>query len=1090
MERSIQTAIKSMRVDEYAHSWKEYETYLYRLTPLQKIIINVYRNRIKIKAKFDRRKTLMDSEGNILDFELIENCMNEKCFVVEIKGHIKEDEDIHYGLDSVEWEREQKDIRIDERTSFKDEKGAVLKPLRVKKEKNRYVLFLDKNSQFSGKELYVDGIKVDFEIRDSPYDFNKLWVYSEKKNAMTNKNIEFKIVGKSKIESGDRIKSRYVIDENDNLFKLSLIPENKNKEDGVWILLEEEEEEESIEGRTKRDLFFELLRASSDFEIWEKPEIDYRKKENRIRVLKMDMDEGRLLLERKPTNEKIYPPKNEYQLKMQRDAVTSILRRPSPEHLPLLKIFMDRDKVSFEKPSRDRRKINWLFLKDTSREGTDEQRDFVKKSLRTPEFTLLEGPPGSGKTTAITELIYQLLMDGKRVMLAASTHVAVDNVLEKLHEQFNGDPMKNGIVPLRIGREEAISEVIKEYQIERRKEKIQKMLNNEEFMKSASEADITKYVEDIVVRTSNLVCGTTIGILQYPPFKNKRGKYFEPEFDCLIIDEASKTTFQEFLVPAVNAKRWIIVGDVKQLSPYTDTLQIRLLIDRALRDSSMKTALTAIFNLMFNRGGAKINGEYYPPPKFIYVAPEGVIKRIAEIIKEKEEEMSKRRKKNDVSYVFVVSDNVYKYIKSKGSFSPQEMDSKILLENDIKKGAYAIPTLLDKELIFADEALFRRYHGNFPWSHVLIWHEEKSAHHVHNFRHLYWYRKMVDIEGKEPYAMRSRRSKRGAETEYDAIQDEIKEAFSKDWANELAWRLKRIRELEYEKSDDGSKGYYSASVFALMPPKPKDRREYNPYRTIKKVERLWMPSILKSLQEGINKDWDAKEIKTSFSHGLPEDVKKERFSALTYQHRMHPDISYIPRELFYDNKALKDDKFVAGKGRDWGYREYNRRVVWIDVPKSSKGASVYKNVNKAEGDAVLEELEKFIEWDTKQNKKHTAIILSFYEGQRKYIRDLLRKKYPENRKKQTRFEIKGVDVRVYTVDKVQGKEGDIVFLSMVRNRGSVGFMDSPNRLNVALTRAKYQLVVVGDIEYFIKQKASPSLKKFASMVKENEVIRK
>lgn len=43
-----------------------------------------------------------------------------------------------------------------------------------------------------------------------------------------------------------------------------------------------------------------------------------------------------------------------------------------------------------------------------------------------------------------------------------------------------------------------------------------------------------------------------------------------PDFDYLIIDESSKTTFQEFLVPAMYAKKWIIVGDTRQLSPFVD----------------------------------------------------------------------------------------------------------------------------------------------------------------------------------------------------------------------------------------------------------------------------------------------------------------------------------------------------------------------------------------------------------------------------------------------------------------------------------------------------------------------------------------
>ena len=48
---------------------------------------------------------------------------------------------------------------------------------------------------------------------------------------------------------------------------------------------------------------------------------------------------------------------------------------------------------------------------------------------------------------------------------------------------------------------------------------------------------------------------------------------------------------------------------------------------------------------------------------------------------------------------------------------------------------------------------------------------------------------------------------------------------------------------------------------------------------------------------------------------------------------------------------------------------------------------------------------------------------------------------------------------------MQGREADIVFLSMVRS-GGLGFLDNTNRVNVAITRAKYQLVIVGNHKLF------------------------
>ena len=64
------------------------------------------------------------------------------------------------------------------------------------------------------------------------------------------------------------------------------------------------------------------------------------------------------------------------------------------------------------------------------------------------------------------------------------------------------------------------------------------------------------------------------------------------------------------------------------------------------------------------------------------------------------------------------------------------------------------------------------------------------------------------------------------------------------------------------------------------------------------------------------------------------------------------------------------------------------------------------------------------------------------------------------------------------VDRFQGHEADIVFLSLVRNSG-VGFLDTPNRLNVALTRARYQLLIVGNRFHFTHQPRSEILQELA-----------
>lgn len=88
------------------------------------------------------------------------------------------------------------------------------------------------------------------------------------------------------------------------------------------------------------------------------------------------------------------------------------------------------------------------------------------------------------------------------------------------------------------------------------------------------------------------MCGTTIGILQHPDIKNGDAS---ASFDVLVIDEASKTTFQEFLVPALYAKRWVIVGDPKQLSPYVDDDAMAINVESCLPSEDVRNACIDVF---------------------------------------------------------------------------------------------------------------------------------------------------------------------------------------------------------------------------------------------------------------------------------------------------------------------------------------------------------------------------------------------------------------------------------------------------------------------------------------------------------------
>ena len=82
-----------------------------------------------------------------------------------------------------------------------------------------------------------------------------------------------------------------------------------------------------------------------------------------------------------------------------------------------------------------------------------------------------------------------------------------------------------------------------------------------------------KTLKEMIINTCNLVCWTSTGVVSI----YGRNNYIN-EFDVMIIDESSKATILEFLIPATRAKKWVIIGDQNQLPPYIDDREVRIFL--------------------------------------------------------------------------------------------------------------------------------------------------------------------------------------------------------------------------------------------------------------------------------------------------------------------------------------------------------------------------------------------------------------------------------------------------------------------------------------------------------------------------------
>lgn len=173
-------------------------------------------------------------------------------------------------------------------------------------------------------------------------------------------------------------------------------------------------------------------------------------REDSIEVDDQNEDENYISLASDIQGDTIYLKPDTYQLEQQKRALDNLRHRPLKEHQPLLELFGFPESKVWQQNFYEK-DYTWTILTDETKDGVEEQREFVSKGLQTKDFALMEGPPGSGKTTTIIELIMQFTAEGKRVLLCSATHAAIDNVIERIKGRYK-EICDKEIVPVRISR--------------------------------------------------------------------------------------------------------------------------------------------------------------------------------------------------------------------------------------------------------------------------------------------------------------------------------------------------------------------------------------------------------------------------------------------------------------------------------------------------------------------------------------------------------------------------------------------------------------------------------------------------------------
>jgi DNA replication ATP-dependent helicase Dna2 len=182
-----------------------------------------------------------------------------------------------------------------------------------------------------------------------------------------------------------------------------------------------------------------------------------------------------------------------------------------------------------------------------------EQNLAVERAMQMRDYLLIHGPPGTGKTTVIAEIVKRLCQQGQHVMLAAFTNQAVDNMLKRLDTEGFSDYV-------RLGHERSVDEAVQSHLL-------QSLVEQEQ-----GRHDTLLTVRQIL-RKAPVIASTTAtwSSDKYNPPSSRdvqdNNEDAPLQFDVAIIDEAGQLTVPAILGVLRFAKRFVLVGDEKQLPP-------------------------------------------------------------------------------------------------------------------------------------------------------------------------------------------------------------------------------------------------------------------------------------------------------------------------------------------------------------------------------------------------------------------------------------------------------------------------------------------------------------------------------------------
>jgi len=710
------------------------------------------------------------------------------------------------------------------------------------------------------------------------------------------------------------------------------------------------------------------------------------------------------------------------------------------------------------------------------------QKEAIYKAINANSIFLLQGPPGTGKTQTISELVYQFNKMGKRVLLSSQTHVAIDNVLERLPNELN-------ILPIRLVSSERKNKVDAFFLPNRVIDNLYNKITNN-YKEKLDNFNIKKEKLDSYLKEYNDI------FKNYSRNKNKRDKYVLKMEETLSINKDILVIDSEisYLENKIKQGKLVVkfIEDFKnsnyEVKEYFDNgflaydlvsfedLVKKYNLDKYLKEDYLSRYLSFFNrmysdNVLFKNDFVRLiekNKEIINSKQREY---EELIKneeRLLLIASEKKQVKERAKDKiiYDINNEFKECLEIFKrmedyYLK----MFNKVMFSSVIPTSDIEK-LHSIKNYLDKELCLLEEEI--RTFNNYKeiYNNTINYINEDL---INNDRRIYT--RYLTSNNVNVYALTC-----NANSKY------LKE--NNSYLKELGINDIDLRNIDFDVViiDEVSKAsdielliptLYGKSVILVG-----DHRQLPP---LFKYKEGMFENF--SIDKRVNKETlDKYEelVETSLFKKLFNEASNNKFM-LVKQYRSHKQIMDIVN-IFYEDKLVlgyndldntkehnlevisNDLTLFTNKVHTYWFNSYYNKDNEIGYEKKlvrgGKISTSFYNDNEIE---ITKNLLMHINDGYKDNKdKNVSVgVISLYKDQVNLLKKAVNK-----------MEFKNINFnksKISSVDEFQGKEEDVIIVNLVRNNKSKNvseFVKKFERINVALSRARKMLIIVGAKEFF------------------------